>query len=181
MNSPLIRVFFILSAILCLKNGIGYAVHTKQVQGIKMKFYVWGFVAGLLSVSAHAAIEYKLSPPFGKVAMSRCFYDSDECIWAKVKNKQVIAKTPFKARVKATLIGGSSSANGNDPVVWGNVPYTVIAECSKSKPSLSSNGQTSRINVRNFPNVESADVNLYFLICHDYDNGSYDGAKRFNY
>lgn len=146
-----------------------------------MKVYLLGLIVGLLSVSAHAAIEYKLSPPFGAAAMSRCFYDSDECIWAKVKNKQVMEKTPFKARVKATLVGGRSSANGNDPVVWGKVPYTVIAECSKTKPSLSSDGQTSRINVRKFPDVESADVNLYFLICHDYDNGSYDGAKRFNY
>lgn len=145
-----------------------------------MKYYLLGLVIAMLSVATHAN-QFKTSPPFGAVAGMRCMYQDDECIWAKVENKKVMQQTKSMTKIKATLRGGGSSATGNDPVSWGKVTYTVIAECSKTKPSLIANGQIDRLNVKNFPDVESADVNLYFLICHDYDNGVYDGAKRFKY
>lgn len=143
-----------------------------------MKFYLMGLVVAMLSVATHAN-QFKISPPFGKVAIGRCYMD--ECTWMKIKNKKIIQQTKFMTKVKATLISGDSSVSGKDPVSWDNKPFNVVAECSKARPRIFSHGLEYEVNPRDFSGVEESSVNLYFLICHDYTNGVYDGAKRFKY
>lgn len=105
----------------------------------------------------------------------------DECTWLKVKNKKVIQQAKTITKVKATVISGSYPMEGDEPITWYKTPFNVVAECSKTRPSLIGQGETIRLNVKDFAGVEESNVNLYFLICHDYANGPYDGAKRFKY
>ncbi|MNC56203.1 hypothetical protein D3C75_1057840 [compost metagenome] len=64
---------------------------------------------------------------------------------------------------------------------WNKTPHKVIAVCSKQNPSVIIDDQVTQLDVKDFPAVEESDVNVYFLICHDYINGAYDGAKKFKY
>lgn len=136
----------------------------------------------ILSFASHADTAsnlFKITPPFGKTAIGRCHMDS--CSWGKVLNKKIIASSKQSLNVESTILGGQSSMNGSDKVKWNKSPHKLITICSKQNPSIIIDDQITQLNVKDFPAVEESDVNMYFLICHDYTNGSYDGAKKFKY
>ncbi|WP_353164137.1 hypothetical protein [Acinetobacter guillouiae] len=135
-----------------------------------------------LSIGAWAETvnnQFKITPPFGKTSLGRCHMDT--CSWGKVLNKKIITSSKTSLNVEATILGGESPMSKSSKVKWNKTPHKVIAVCSKENPSVIIDDQVTQLDVKDFPAVEESDVNVYFLICHDYINGAYDGAKKFKY
>ena len=149
---------------------------------LKMKKIIVGILLIAFSVIGHtkpSANGFKVTPPFGKTALGRCHMDY--CSWGKVKNKKIIASSNTSINVEATILGGESPMSATDKVKWNSTTHKLIAICSKQNPSIIIDDQITQLDVKDYSAIEESDVNMYFLICHDYANGAYDGAKKFKY
>ena len=135
--------------------------------------------------------QFHTSQPSGKEAFSRCYMDV--CTYGKALNKRVISSSDqidildpserpeLSINMEATILWGDAENKRNSKIEWVNKPTTVIAICSKQNPSIIMNDYITQLDVHDYPGVETNNVMLYFLICHDYDKGPYNGATRFNY
>ena len=106
------------------------------------------------------------------------------CSWSKPISVRAVQQSKEQAILEITLLGGESADEGKRPTIrWNKEPHKIVITCSYNHPSVSMDGQVDELplNANGVPDVLISATNLYFQYCHSYNNGQYDGIKKFGY
>lgn len=108
-----------------------------------------------------------------------------ECSWSKPVKTEIVENGDQTIIVNATIRGGWSSMDDeNDHVQWNTSTHTVRITCSKTKPSITFQGDTVDLPLNpeyGLPAVMESDAALYFKYCHSADYYNDDPINKFDY